>query len=71
MSRAMNVTASEAEVKAAANMHGAPISAIETILSGGTRVVFMNGSDAERMRLVFKNQMVVGDVTRTRWVPNR
>jgi ABC-type xylose transport system substrate-binding protein len=70
MSRAMNVTATEAEVKAAAAENGALISAIETILSGGTRVVFMNGSDAERMRRIFEDQMVVGAVTRSRWVRN-
>lgn len=70
MSRAMNVTASEAEVRAAAAEHGAPISAIETIMSGGTRVVFMNGDDAERMRGIFKDRMVIGAVTRTEWVRN-
>jgi hypothetical protein len=67
----MNVTATETEVKAAAAKHGAPISAIEAIMSGGTRVVFMNGEDAERMRRMFKNQMVEGAVTRSRWVQNR
>lgn len=70
MSRAMNVTATEAEVKAAAAEHGAMISAIETIMSGGTRVVFTNGDDAERMRRIFKDRMVVGAVTRSRWVRN-
>lgn len=70
MSRAMNVTATEIEVRAAAAEHGTPISAIETILSGGTRVVFMNGDDAARMRRHFKDEMVVGAVSRTRWVRN-
>lgn len=70
MSRAINVTATEAQVKTAAAEHDAPISAIETILSGGTRVVFMNGGDAERMRRIFKDQMVVGAVTRSKWVRN-
>lgn len=70
MSRALNVTATEAEVKAVAAANAAPISAIETIMSGGTRVVFMNGGDAERMRAVFRDRMVVGAVTRTKWVRN-
>ncbi|MCP3735435.1 hypothetical protein M9979_11195 [Sphingomonas sp. RP10(2022)] len=70
MSRALNVTASETEVRASAQKHGAAISAIETILSGGTRVVFMNGADAERMRGVFGKRMVSGTVTRTKWVRN-
>jgi hypothetical protein len=70
MSRAINITATEAEVRASALKNGAAISAIETILSGGTRVVFMNGDDAERMRTVFKKQVIAGAVTRTRWVRN-
>ncbi|USU04292.1 hypothetical protein NF699_14765 [Sphingomonadaceae bacterium OTU29LAMAA1] len=70
MSRALNVTATETEVKIAAEDNNAPISAIETIFSGGTRVVFMNGADAERMRRIFKDRMVVGAVTRSRWVRN-
>lgn len=70
MSRAMNVTATEAEVRSSAAEHGAAISAIEMILSGGTRVVFMNGDDAERMRRVFGSRMIVGAVMRSRWVRN-
>ena len=70
MSRALNVTATETEVKIAAEDNNAPICAIETIFSGGTRVVFMNGADAERMGRIFKDRMVVGAVTRSRWVRN-
>ena len=70
MSRALNVVATVAEVRAAALKHDAAISAIEPIESGGTRVVFMNGADAERMRGVFGKRMLVGTITRTRWVSN-
>ncbi len=68
MSRAMNVTAFEADVKAAAIAHGAVISSIEAILPSGTLVVFTNGDDAERMRRVFKDRMIVGTITRTWWL---
>ena len=70
MSRALNVTATEAEVRTTALAHHAPISAIETIMSGGTRVVFMNGDDAARMRAIFRDRMLVGAVTRARWARN-
>jgi hypothetical protein len=70
MSRALNVTAPIGEVRALAAQHDAPISAIETILSGGTRVVFMNAADADRMRDLFDGRMVTGTVTRSRWVRN-
>ena len=66
-SRAINVTSSEAEVRAACAKHDLQISAIEPLLSGGTRVVMMNGDDAEKMRKVFKGKIVTGDVRRTAW----
>lgn len=68
MSRALNVTATQAEVKASAAAHQMRISAIETIPSGGTRVVLMNGDDAARMRIIFADRMLLGAVTRTKWV---
>ncbi len=70
MSRAINVTAPLAEVKATAASHGASISAIEAIMPAGTRVVFTNGEDAARMRVVFADRMVTGAVTRAKWVRN-
>ena len=70
MSRALNVTATEAEVRLKAAVNGALISAIETIPSGGTRVVFTNGLDAEMMRTVFVDQIIEGRVKRSRWVRN-
>lgn len=69
-SRALNVSARQAAVRVSAAKHAAPISAIETILSGGTRVVFMNIADAERMRHVFRNRMLTGAVVRTRRLPH-
>lgn len=66
-SRAINVTVSEAEVREACSKHDLPISAIEPLLSGGTRVVMMDGDAAVKMRKVFKGKIVTGDVRRTAW----
>jgi hypothetical protein len=63
----MNVTNSEAEVRAECVKHDLPISAIEPLLSGGTRVVMMDGDTAAKMRKVFKGRLVTGDVRRAAW----
>lgn len=65
MSRAMNIDLSEAEVLAACAKHGALVSASEPLPSGGARVVLINTEGAETMRKVFRNNLMVGAVTRT------
>jgi hypothetical protein len=64
MSRAMNVTISSDEVTGLCAKKNIAISAMETLLSGGTRVVFMNIADAETMRSVFGTKLLGGSVTR-------
>ena len=66
-SRAINVTSNEAEVREACSKHDLPISAIEPLLSGGTRVVMMDGDAAAKMRKVFKKQILTGPVNRLAW----
>lgn len=70
-SRAVNIDASEADVRAVCAKQDAAISAIETLLSGGTRVVLMNAAAAERIRTAFKAKLMTGTIVRTRWVANR
>lgn len=70
-SRAMNLTMTEAEVREACTKHDLPISAIETLLSGGTRVVMMDGDAAAKMRKVFKKQILTGPVNRAAWASAR
>ena len=65
MSRAINVNASKTDVQALCLKHKAPISAIETLASGGTRVVFMNGDAAAAMTRVFGRKVLSGTVERT------
>lgn len=69
-SRAMNVSIAQADVVALCDKHGAAISAIETLHSGGTHVVLKNGDGAETMRKVFGNKVMTGKVVRTPWVRN-
>lgn len=70
-SRAININASEADVRTVCARHNVVISAIETLLSGGTRVVLMNSAGADRIRASFKSKLLTGNVTRTKWVANR
>jgi len=65
MSRAINVNATEVEVQKSCAKHGAAVSAIETLASGGTRVVLMNMTATETMRAAFGRNLLTGDVRRT------
>ena len=65
MSRAINVNAVEADVLKLCNKHGAAVSAIETLASGGTRVVFNNADATATMTRVFGRKILTGTVTRT------
>lgn len=70
MSRALNVNAEQAHVVATCAKHKATISAIETLLSGGTRVVLMNADDAANIRKAYGSKVMTGPVKRTMWVRN-
>ena len=65
MSRAINVNAAEADVSSLCRKKGIVISAIETLASGGTRVVLMNATDTETMKQAFGRKVMTGTVTRT------
>lgn len=64
MSRAINLAATEAEVLDMCAKHSAEISAIETLLSGGTRVVLQNGIDAANIARAFGTKVMTGTVRR-------
>jgi hypothetical protein len=64
MSRALNLNASEAEVLASCARANAPITQIETLASGGTRVVFKNGDDAAAVGKLYKGKIITHPVTR-------
>lgn len=69
-SRAMNVNIAQSDVEALCRKHDASISAIETLHSGGTRVVLQNNEGAETMRKAFGKKVMAGKVVRTPWVRN-
>ena len=69
-SRAMNVSIAQADVVALCRKHAASISAIETLHSGGTRVVLKNNQGAETMRKAFGKKVLAGPVVATPWVRN-
>ena len=71
MSRALNINSTEAEVTAACQAAGIPISTIERLVSGGTRVVLNNAVDAAQIAKTFKSKVMSGPVTRLQTRLNR
>ena len=64
MSRALNVDASLADVTTRCAKLNAPISAIEALRSGGTRVVLKTAVDAVSVAKAFGSKVMSGEVTR-------
>ncbi len=65
MSRALNIDATEDHVIAACARRKAPISAIEPLDSGGTRVVMNNIADTARIAKFYGSKVITGEVRRT------
>lgn len=65
MSRAMNVNLTQAEVVAKSAAANAIISAIETLPSGGTHVVYRISDGATTMREKFRKNLIDGPVKRS------
>jgi hypothetical protein len=64
MSRAMNLSLPEAKVRTLCDQAGVSISALETLPSGGTRLVCTREEGADEMRIVFKKDVIAGNVAR-------
>ena len=67
MSRAMNLSLPEAEVRRLCLAQGVSISAIEPLLSGGTRLVCTASTGAEELRLRLRGHLIEGEVKRFRF----
>ena len=65
MSRAININATQDHVKAACAKRKVPISTIETLSSGGTRVVMNNAADTAVIAKAYGSKVISGQVTRT------
>ena len=68
ISRAVNVSVEQPQVVAMCKKHDAIISAIETLPSGGTRVVLMNSADAAKIIKAFGSKFLTGNGARTHWM---
>jgi hypothetical protein len=65
MSRAINLDAAEAHVIDTCAKHGAEITSIETLRSGGTRVVLKNADGAALVTKAYGAKVLTGVVART------
>ena len=64
MSRAINLSLPEADVRTGCTKNRVSISAIESLPSGGTRLVCTTSEGAEEIRLRFRNHVIAGPVKR-------
>ncbi|TKD51803.1 hypothetical protein [Sphingomonas baiyangensis] len=64
MSRAININAPQAHVLAACAKRKVPISTIETLVSGGTRVVMNNAADTATMIAAYGSKVISTPVRR-------
>ena len=64
MSRALNLDASQEDVLATCARKNAPITQIEVLASGGTRVVLQSADDAAAIGRLYKGKIITGPVQR-------
>lgn len=67
MSRAVQIDAAREDVVAMCAKRGVTISAIEALVSGGTRVVLNTAADAETIRAVYRTKIITAPVVRAKW----
>ena len=65
LASAREIITLQQHVEATCAKHKAPITAIETLSSGGTRVVLMNAVDAAKIGKAYGNKVMTGPVVRT------
>jgi hypothetical protein len=65
MSRMININATEDHVLATCTKRNIAVSAIETLQTGGTRVVMNNAADAALVAKAYGSKVITGPVTRT------
>lgn len=73
MSRALNLSLSEADVRSQCKAGRLSISALELLPDGGTRVVLTTSEEAHDARHRFRKSIIEGRVRRLafQWVPSR
>ena len=65
MSRALNLDAQKEHVLATCAKNKTAITQIESLVSGGTRVVLKNADDAALIARAYKGKLIDGPIVRT------
>ena len=65
MSRVVNVWATPDVITATCTQHAFRISAVEALVSGGSRVVMLDPRDADAFRILMKDKLIDGAVRRS------
>lgn len=65
MSRAINIDATPQHVTATCAKRGYAVTSLETLLSGGTRVVLRNSEAADAVRRAYGHKVIDGEVRRS------
>lgn len=71
MSRALNINATQDHIQASCTKRSLQITAIETLVSGGTRVVMSNSVASTALAKLYGSKVITGAVTRTPLRPAR
>jgi hypothetical protein len=71
MGRVINLKATQEHVQKTCAKHNMRITAIESLLSGGTRVVMSNAGDAASITKAYGSKVIDGRVERTPLKPAR
>lgn len=71
MSRALNLSMTEAQIVRHCREKSIAISALETLPDGGVRLVCMSSYGAAQIRSKLKGHIIEGDVRRERFRPRR
>ncbi|KQX25070.1 MULTISPECIES: hypothetical protein [unclassified Sphingomonas] len=64
MSRAINIRETQEHIVAACDSRSIRITSIETLVSGGTRVVLSNSADSARLATLYGKKVIDGAVRR-------
>ncbi len=65
MSRVIHVSATPDMIETLCSQHAFRLSTVEALVSGGSRVVMLDARDAEAFRILMKNKLILGTVTRS------
>lgn len=71
MSRTINLSLNEGDVIAKCQTAKVGVSAIETLPSGGVRLVCMSMDGADKLRRKLKSHLIKGDVVRSHYRPRQ